>query len=61
MEGFKYKCYDCDAEKEVHKVTCKYVEGKGVVDDVKCDKCNDYMEHVNPKEGAPKFRQRDWY
>ncbi len=61
MEGFKYKCHDCDTEKEVHKVTNKYVEGKGIVADVMCEKCGEHMSHVNPKEGAPKFRQRNWY
>mgnify|MGYP003146211478 CR=1 FL=1 len=61
MEGFKYKCHECDTEKEVYKVTCRYIEGKGIVHDVQCDKCDDYMEHVNPKTGAPKFRQRSWH
>ena len=52
----EYKC-DCNDEiTEKAGVTIRFIEGKGVVQDIKCEKCGEYMELANPKSGAPSFR-----
>lgn len=52
----EYKC-DCN-DKVVDKsgVTIKYIEGEGVIHEVKCEECGKYMTLANPKSGAPGFR-----
>jgi|TARA_R110002153_G_scaffold1031_1_gene4843 hypothetical protein len=52
----EYKC-DCN-DKVVDKsgVTIKYIEGEGVIHEVKCEDCGKYMTLANPKSGAPGFR-----
>jgi len=51
-----YKC-ECN-ENVVSKsgVTIRYVEGKGAINDIECEKCGEYLELANPKSGAPSFR-----
>tara|TARA_R110000824_G_scaffold101998_1_gene242069 strand:- start:432 stop:620 length:189 start_codon:yes stop_codon:yes gene_type:complete len=51
--------YKCDCNDEVVSksgVTIRYVEGKGAINDIRCEKCGEYMELANPKVGAPGFR-----
>jgi len=54
--------YKCDCNDEVvdkSGVTIKYIEGEGVIHDVKCPKCDKYMEHSNPKTGFPSLARMD--
>lgn len=48
----EFKC-KCQPKKKVTVSTCtiKYVAGKGIVHDVLCKKCKEYMELANPKDG----------
>ena len=46
-------CPKCKAERSVHKVVTKVIEGK-VRHDVQCD-CSEYMDLKNPKTGCPNF------
>jgi RNase P subunit RPR2 len=51
--------YKCKCNKKVvskSSVTIRYVEGKGAVNDVQCEKCGEEMELTNPKSGVPGFR-----
>ena len=51
--------YKCKCNKEVVNksgVTIRYIEGKGAVNDIECEKCGEYLELANPKSGAPSFR-----
>lgn len=54
MADYKCKC----SKKVVSKssVTIRYVEGKGAVNDIECEKCGEPMEIANPKSGVPGFR-----
>ena len=51
----EYKCECSDDTVEKTGVTIRYVEGKGVILDIKCDKCESYMQLANPKTGFPSF------
>ena len=51
-----YKC-ECNEEVVVKNgVTIKFIEGKGAVHDVKCEKCGEYMTLANPKSGVAGVR-----
>tara|TARA_R110002096_G_scaffold7641_1_gene32964 strand:- start:207 stop:395 length:189 start_codon:yes stop_codon:yes gene_type:complete len=52
----EYKCECNDDVVEKAGVTIRIVEGKGAVHDIRCEKCEKYMELANPKSGAPGFR-----
>ena len=52
----EYKCECKDEVVDVASATIRHVEGKGVIHDVKCEDCGEYMTHANPKSGAPGFR-----
>lgn len=54
MAEYKCKCNDEVVDKS--GVTIKYIEGVGVIHDIRCEKCEEYMELANPKSGAPGFR-----
>tara|TARA_R110002096_G_scaffold48721_1_gene128975 strand:+ start:411 stop:599 length:189 start_codon:yes stop_codon:yes gene_type:complete len=54
MAEFKCECNDKTTEKS--GITIRFIEGKGAVHDIKCEKCGEYMELSNPKSGAPSFR-----
>jgi len=50
MPLFKCECTPGE-EIKVSYCTIKYVEGKGIVHDVNCVKCGEFMELANPKLG----------
>lgn len=50
MPDFKCKCSPGEVV-TVSRCTIKYVAGKGIVHDVNCEKCKEYMELANPKNG----------
>ena len=50
MPQFKCKCSP-GKERKVSNCTIKYIPGKGVVNNVICEKCAEYMELANPKLG----------
>ena len=52
----EYKCECSDDVVDKSGVTIRYIEGEGVIHDVKCEKCEKYMDLANPKSGAPGFR-----
>ena len=54
MPDYKCKCNDEVVNK--NGVTIRYIEGKGAVHDVKCEKCGEYMTLANPKSGVAGFR-----
>ena len=54
MADYKCKCNDEVVNKS--GVTIKYIEGKGAIHDVQCEKCGEYMELANPKSGIAGFR-----
>ena len=47
-----FKCH-CSPEEEVTVSSCtiKYVAGKGIVHDVNCELCGEFMELAYPKDG----------
>jgi C4-type Zn-finger protein len=53
---FKFKCKTCGYKQEDHQITVRYIPGRGVVNDIQCPDCGEYMKLTNPKKGAPKFR-----
>tara|TARA_R110001583_G_scaffold71475_1_gene201297 strand:- start:54 stop:242 length:189 start_codon:yes stop_codon:yes gene_type:complete len=52
----EYKCECNDDVVDKSGVTIRVIEGKGVVHDIECEKCGEYMTLANPKSGAPGFR-----
>ena len=52
----KFNCKICGNTQEEYKVTVRYIPGQGVINDVQCSVCGEYMELTTPKKGAPKFR-----
>jgi len=55
---YKFKCPKCNKEHETITVVTKYVPILGAILDIKCNDCDEYMTHINPMEGAPKFYQK---
>ena len=51
----EYKCKCTDEVVDKRAVVIRYIENHGVIHDIKCDKCGDYMEIANPKTGFPNF------
>ena len=49
MAEYKCKCNDEVIDKS--GVTIRHIEGEGVIHDVQCEKCEEYMELANPKSG----------
>ena len=55
---FKFKCKSCGHTQEENQTTIRYVPNRGVVNDIQCTDCKEYMELMNPKQGAPSFREK---
>ena len=54
-----YKCKCNDEVKKVTKSVIKYVENKGFIHDVKCEKCGEYMDLINEATGYPSIGGMD--
>ena len=55
---FKFKCKACGNTQETHQTTIRHSPGRGVVNDIQCSECGEYMKLMNPKPGAPSFREK---
>jgi hypothetical protein len=51
----EYKCKCNDEIVEKRGVVIRHIETHGVINDIKCEKCGNYMEIANPKSGMPNF------
>ena len=55
--------YKCECNNEVtnkNNVTIKYIDGHGIIHDIKCDDCGKYMKLANPKVGVAGFSSNKW-
>tara|TARA_R110000822_G_scaffold146580_8_gene285689 strand:- start:32 stop:223 length:192 start_codon:yes stop_codon:yes gene_type:complete len=51
----EYRCKCNDEIVTTGEITIRYVEGKGIIHDIQCESCGEYLDLANPKSGVPKL------